>query len=140
MSFVLDASMTLAWHFEDEASAKVRAVAHRAYADGVAVPQHWLLEVISALLRGERRNRASPVKSQEFVAFLRELGAEVDDLEQDRVVSVLLPLARNQRLSLYDAAYLELANRRRLPLATLDGSLVRAANAIGVELILGDVT
>lgn len=140
MSFVLDASMTLAWHFEDEASAEVRALAHRAFADGVAVPQHWLLEVISALLRGERRNRADPAKSQEFVAFLQDLDVEVDDLDRDRAVSVLLPLARDQRLSLYDAAYLELANRRGLPLATLDASLVRAASATGVELILGEVT
>lgn len=139
MSFVLDASMTLAWHFEDEASAEVRAMAHRAFAEGVSVPQHWLLEVISALLRGERRNRADPAKSQEFVTFLQDLKVEVDDLDQDRAVSVLLPLARDQRLSLYDAAYLELADRRGLPLATLDASLVRAASAIGVELILREV-
>jgi predicted nucleic acid-binding protein len=138
MSFVLDASVTLAWHFEDEASAEVRSAAHRAFADGVAVPQHWLLEVFSGLLRGERRNRASPVRSQEFVAFLQDLSTETDDIDPDRVVSVLLPMARDQRLSLYDAAYLELASRRRLPLATLDSSLVRAASAIGVELILGN--
>jgi predicted nucleic acid-binding protein len=138
MSFVLDASVTLAWHFEDEASAKVRTVAHRAFADGVAVPAHWLLEVLSGLLRGERRNRAAPMETREFVAFLQDLNTEVDDLDQDRVISVLLPLARDQRLSLYDAAYLELASRRRLPLATLDSSLVRAANVIGVELILGN--
>lgn len=139
MSFVLDASTTLAWHFEDEASAEMRALAHRAFADGVAVPQHWLLEVFSALLRGERRDRANPVQSQEFVAFLQDLDTDVDDLDRERAVTVLLPLARDQRLSLYDAAYLELAARRRLPLATLDASLVRAANAIGVELILGEV-
>jgi predicted nucleic acid-binding protein len=138
MSFVLDASVTLAWHFEDEASAEVRSVAHRAFADGVAVPAHWLLEVLSGLLRGERRSRASPMKTREFVAFLQDLSTEVDDLDQDRVISVLLPLARDQRLSLYDATYLELASRRRLPLATLDSSLVRAANAIGVELVLGN--
>ncbi|HEX8240893.1 MAG TPA: type II toxin-antitoxin system VapC family toxin [Allosphingosinicella sp.] len=79
MSFVLDASMTLAWHFEDEASAEVRSVAHRAFADGVAIPQHWLLEVISGLLRGERRNRASPACTQQFIVFLQDLSAEVDD-------------------------------------------------------------
>jgi predicted nucleic acid-binding protein len=50
----------------------------------------------------------------------------------------VLPLAREQRLSLYDATYLELASRRRLPLATLDSSLIRAAGAVGVELILGN--
>jgi predicted nucleic acid-binding protein len=138
MSFVLDASVTLAWHFEDEASTEVRSVAHQAFADGVAVPQHWLLEVFSGLLRGERRDRASPAGTQEFVTFLQDLSTEVDDLDEDRVVSVLLPLARDQRLSLYDAAYLELASRRSLPLATLDASLVRAASAIGVDLILGN--
>lgn len=139
MSFVLDASMTLAWHFEDEASPEVRRVAHRAFADGVAVPQHWMIEVLSGLLRGERRERASPARAQEFVLFLQDLCPEVDDLDEERVISVLLPLARDQRLSLYDAAYLELAGRRGLPLATLDSSLVRAASAVGVELISGEL-
>lgn len=139
MSFVLDASMTLAWHFEDEASADVRSVAQRAFADGVVVPQHWLLEVFSGLLRGERRDRASPAGTQEFVGFLQDLSPEVDDPDEERVISVLLPLARDQRLSLYDAAYLELAGRRGLPLATLDSSLVRAASAVGVELVSGEL-
>ncbi|MEA3018336.1 MAG: hypothetical protein QOI38_3058 [Sphingomonadales bacterium] len=138
MSFVLDASATLAWHFEDEATEDVRAIARRAFEEGIKVPQHWLLEVVSALLRGERRLRASADRTNEFIIGLGNLNVEVDEFDEGRVVTVMLPLAREKRLSLYDAAYLELAHRRRLPLATLDGSLARAARDMGVELLLGE--
>ena len=140
MSFVLDASATLAWHFEDEATEKVRAIARRAFENGITVPQHWLLEVLSALVRGERRRRASADRTNEFIIRLGDLDAEVDPFDEGRAVSVLLPLARERRLSLYDAAYLELSHRLRLPLATLDNSLARAAEEMGVELLLGEPT
>ncbi|MFN3944938.1 MAG: type II toxin-antitoxin system VapC family toxin [Allosphingosinicella sp.] len=138
MSFVLDASMTVAWHFEDEASPSVRRVAHRAFEEGVAVPQHWLVEVVSAGLRGERRTRAAPDRLEEFVAVLQDMPVEVDPADADRLVAVLLPLAREHRLSIYDAAYLELAQRLGFPLATLDAPLADAARRLGIELIEGE--
>lgn len=138
MPFVLDASVALAWHFEDEDSVQAELASERSYDDLVVVPQHWFLEVTSALLKSERRRRAAPEEVDRFVGRLRTLEAEIDSLAPDQVFDELLPLARTHRLSVYDAAYLELARRRGIALATLDTSLVAAAGAVGVELVLGD--
>jgi predicted nucleic acid-binding protein len=137
MAFVLDASTTLAWHFEDEAQSSVRAVLRLAFDDGVIVPQHWLLEVSSALLRGERRNRSAIEDTDAFLSRLWGIPVEVAAADADRIAGVMIPLARTHRLSVYDAAYLELAGRRDLPLATLDRSLAQADRTVGVALIEG---
>ncbi|MBV8686864.1 MAG: type II toxin-antitoxin system VapC family toxin [Alphaproteobacteria bacterium] len=138
MPFVPDASVVLAWHFRDEQSPLAEAVATRSYSDLAVVPPHWPLDVGNALLRGERRACSSAEDVSRFVERLAALDVEIDPLSADEVYSVLLPLARAHRLSVYDAAYLELAGRRGLPLATLDEALVRAAQAAGVELLEGD--
>lgn len=138
MPFVLDASVALAWHFEDEDSAKAELASERSYDDLVVIPQHWPLEITSALLKSERRRRAAPEEVDRFVARLRTLEAEVDGLAPDEVFDELLSLARMHRLSVYDAAYLELAHRRGIALATLDAALAAAATSLGVELVLGD--
>ncbi|HYI39743.1 MAG TPA: type II toxin-antitoxin system VapC family toxin [Allosphingosinicella sp.] len=137
MAFVLDASTTLSWHFEDEAPNAVRATLRLAFDEGVVVPQHWLLEVSSALLRGERRNRSPIEDTDAFLSRLGEIPIESAAADPDRIAGVIIPLARSHHLSVYDAAYLELAGRRELPLATLDRSLARAARAVGVALIEG---
>jgi predicted nucleic acid-binding protein len=137
MPFVLDASVALAWHFEDEDSAKAELASERSYEDVVVVPQHWYLEVTSALLKSERRRRAAPEEVDRFVGRLRTMEVELDILVPDDAFDVLLPLARTHRLSVYDAAYLELARRRGIALATLDASLAVAARDLGVELVLG---
>ena len=137
MAFVLDASTTLSWHFEDEAQSSVRAILRLAFEEGVVVPQHWLMEVSSALLRGERRNRSAIEDTDAFLSRLRGMPVELAAADTDRIAGVLVPLARTHRLSVYDAAYLELAGRRELPLATLDRSLAHAARAVGVSLIEG---
>lgn len=127
--------MTLAWHFEDEASALVSAVARRALSESVAVPLHWHLEITNALLRGERRKRTSTSATSAFLERLQDLAMEVETVDPVRVGLVLLPLARSHRLSVYDAAYLDLAMRRGLPLATTDKSLAAAARGVGVAVI-----
>lgn len=137
--FVLDASTTLAWHFKDEATDRVRAVARRAFAGAVAVPQHWYLEVLSGLIRGERRERTAPSATQMFLVRLDELSVEVHSTDAAALREDVLPLARAHRLTMYDAAYLELALRLDLPLATLDGPLCRAARKLAVELIEEEV-
>ena len=134
MPFVLDASTALAWYFEDETAELADVAAERSYSDRVVVPQHWFLEVASAVLKGERRGRTDAAASAQYFARLRTLEAEVDLLEPDEVLA-LVPLARMLRLSVYDAAYLELAQRRGLPLATLDHPLAAAARAVGLEVI-----
>lgn len=138
MPFVPDASVVLAWHFDDEHSPVAEAVAVRSFEDRAVVPQHWPLEVANALLRGERRHRAHAEDVDRFVVRLQAIDLEIDAIAADQVYLSLLPLARRHRLSIYDAAYLELAFRRELSLATLDGSLATAARAVGVELIAGD--
>jgi predicted nucleic acid-binding protein len=138
MPFVLDASVALAWHFEDEDSVRAELASERSYEDVVVVPQHWFLEVTSALLKSERRRRAAPEEVDRFVGRLRTMDVEVDVLAPDDAFDMLLPLARTHRLSVYDAAYLELARRRGIALATLDGFLAAAARAAGVEQVLGD--
>lgn len=135
MTLVVDASVTLAWHFEDEPSPVPEMAAVRAFRDAIVVPQHWLLEVSSGLLKGERRRRTNAAETHAFLARLEDLDMEVDAVEHGQVKSVLLPLARAHRLSVYDAAYLELALRRSVPLATLDGALVAAAHSVGVRVI-----
>ncbi|MGZ8284368.1 MAG: type II toxin-antitoxin system VapC family toxin [Allosphingosinicella sp.] len=138
MAFVLDASLTLAWHFEDEVHEDAEMLAGRASDEGVVVPHHWFLEVSSALLRGERLRRTSAELTSDFLERLATLPMEVDVAEPAKISSVLIPLARAHRLSVYDAAYLELAGRRGLFLGTLDQSLAAAARAIGVQVMVGD--
>jgi predicted nucleic acid-binding protein len=137
MPFVLDASATLAWHFDDETLAAAEVISERSYVDQAVVPHHWLLEVTSALLKGERRGRSKPAASALFLRRLRALDLEVEASDPDHVYDAVFPLARAHRLSVYDAAYLELAGRRGLPLATLDGPLAAAARAVGLETIGG---
>lgn len=136
---VLDASLTLAWHFEDEVRDSAETLADRANDEGVVVPHHWFLEVSSALVRGERRHRTSAELTSDFLTRLAALPIEVDVTEPGKISSVLVPLARAHRLSVYDAAYLELAGRRGLFLGTLDSSLAAAARAVGVK-VMGDET
>jgi predicted nucleic acid-binding protein len=133
--FVLDASTTLSWHFQDEVTERTRAIARSAYGGGVAVPQHWFLEVASALLRGERRERTSGAATSAFLGRLQELDAEVHALSAHEVFTAVIPLARSHRLSVYDAAYLELAHRLALPLATRDGRLRAAALILNIDVI-----
>jgi len=135
MPFVLDASVVLAWHFRDEDSVLAERVSERSYRDRVVVPQHWALEVSSALLRGERRLRSDLSDVDLFIERLRALDLETDSLSPEQVYSAVLPIARRHRLSVYDAAYLELSQRLELQLATLDTSVTAVARRLGVHLI-----
>ena len=132
-SFVVDASLALAWCFDDEATAATDALLVRAAAEGMVVPPLWFLEVANALLTAERRGRLTPEQTLEVLTRLAALPAERDGA--DVSPTAVLALARAQRLTAYDAAYLELAIRRGLPLATLDGELRRAGGAVGVPLL-----
>lgn len=138
MRFVLDASVALVWHFTDEGGDKAEYIAQRAFDGGVIVPQHWFIEVANGLVRGERRQRSTPENSARYLDQLNDFDVAIDVLEVDRVASVLVPLARLERLSVYDAAYLELASRLQVALATLDGPLSAAARRLNIQLIEGE--
>lgn len=135
MSFVVDASMALAWHFEDEAGPGPSAIFLRAVDESLVVPSHWFKEIANAALMGERRGRATPAQTASFAKRLGELDVIIDDDGAADVFERILPLARAHRLTVYDTLYLELAERLGLPLATLDEELVTAAAKIGVETL-----
>jgi predicted nucleic acid-binding protein len=131
-AFVLDSSITLAWFFEDEADTYADAVQHSLAAATAVVPSLWPLELANALVTGERRKRTTEAKVTTFLALLKSLPITLDDETAVRASSEVPHLARAHNLSSYDAAYLELALRRGLPLATLDDKLKAAAAAAGV--------
>lgn len=133
--FVLDASVALAWCFEDESSAGADAVLDR-LADGEAfVPDLWFLEVGNALLGAERRGRLGQAESTRLLELLRQLPIRVEETPSSRTWGEILGLARAHRLSTYDALYLDLAMRLGIPLATLDEDLRQAALRNGLELV-----
>jgi predicted nucleic acid-binding protein len=131
-AFVLDCSVAVAWFFEDEANAYAESVEDALATAAPVVPALWHLEVANVLLSGERRGRTTEAKSTEFLALLETLPITVDDQTSARAWSDVLHLVRAHNLSAYDAAYLELALRRGLPLAPLDEQLKTAAEAVGV--------
>ena len=137
MSFVLDSSVTLAWVFHEETTPALRQVFTRLGEHGAWVPGLWRLEVANALEMGVRRGRRSAEFRDQTLADLK-LWPVKTDLQTDRQAwKDTLRLAVEYHLTLYDAAYLELAVRRALPLATLDRDLREAAVRQGVVL-LGD--
>ena len=135
MSFVLDASTTLAWAIEDERNALAVAVLERLAGEKAEVPSHWALEVANGLLVAMRRKRLIDDARLDALARLGELPIHADDETAIRAGHETTAIAVRFGLSVYDAAYLELAIRRRLPLATLDRALEAAAQATGVELL-----
>jgi predicted nucleic acid-binding protein len=132
-TFVLDGSIALAWFFEDEADAYAEAVQDSLAEASALVPSLWALEVANGALVGERRKRTTQAKVTQFLSLLKSLPITTDDETAVRAWQETLQLARTHNLSVYDAAYLELAMRRGLPLATLDEDLEAAAAAVGVE-------
>jgi predicted nucleic acid-binding protein len=133
-AFVLDGSVAIAWCFQNETNSYADVIAARFPAVQAVVPAIWPLEVANVLLVGERRKRCAPLDTAYRLASLAALPITVEDISLTNVWNDVLNLARAQDLSVYDAAYLELALRRSLPLATLDNKLKDAALAVGVAM------
>jgi predicted nucleic acid-binding protein len=134
MAFVLDASIVHAWAFE-EPSPAADAIRRRLRDEKAVSPSLWWFEVRNGIIMGERRSR---VTEHEGARFLRELSRAAITLDHSPNEGIVMALARQHRLTVYDASYLELALREALPLATLDGALAAAARQEGVA-VLGDV-
>ena len=131
--FVLDCSVTMTWFFQGEATPATDSLLDQLQGGGRAVVAgHWPLEVGNTLILGERRKRCTPADSTQFISILDALEIVADRETGTRAVADTLALARSQNLTLYDATYLELAMRRKLPLATLDADLRKAAKRVGV--------
>jgi predicted nucleic acid-binding protein len=129
MPFVLDASVTACWAFQDEDHPLAGLALDRLTTDDAIVPALWWFEVRNILVVNERRGRVSESVTRAFLRHLASLPVRVDSAPDEDEV---LRLARAHRLSVYDAAYLELALRQGCPLASLDRELVAAAAAVRV--------
>lgn len=133
---VLDASIALSWLLPDEATESSVAVQTELLAsDQIWVAAHWLLEVANSLYQAKRRKRLDAAGIARAVALVRQLPVTVDDETSARASGETLALARQHTLSVYDAAYLELALRRGASLASLDGPLRMVAKKLGVPVL-----
>jgi predicted nucleic acid-binding protein len=135
VSFVVDNSVALAWCFEDEHTQSVMDLLDRVVETGAFAPSLWPLEALNGLLMAERRRRIDARRRQRLARLLRALPVTLDAETAGQAWTSTIRLAERHRLSVYDAAYLELAQRRKLPLATLDVDLIRAAKASGTTLL-----
>ncbi len=129
MSLVLDSSATLAWIYSDETTAAIRQVFDQVVGQGAWVPALWRLEVANVLEMGVRRGRHDSVFRDAMLEDLALLPIRLDPDTDQHAWGATRRLASRHRLTIYDAAYLELALRRSLPLATLDKDLRSAAEA-----------
>lgn len=136
-ALVLDGSAALALLLPDERDApgarKVRAML--ATVPAIHVPAHWWVELTNGLVTAERRKRMTLALSTEALELLPALNVITDDAPPVQVATAVAALARQERLTAYDAAYLELAIRRRAGLASQDRDLLRAAAACGVACV-----
>jgi predicted nucleic acid-binding protein len=134
--FVLDASVAVAWCFEDETTKFTEGVLDFISGGAEAlVPSIWPLEIANALLMAERRKRISQAKVTAILLRIAGLPISVRPTGPKHAFEQILPMARQQVLSQHDAAYLELAVREGLELATLDAALQKAAKVLGVGLL-----
>jgi predicted nucleic acid-binding protein len=131
MALVIDASIVAAWAFaEDHGNAELTLA--RIRTEEALVPGLWWYELRNVLVIGERRGRLT---EQETGRFLRDISGLRISLDRTPDEPAVMALARRHRLTVYDAAYLELALREVVPLATLDQALAAAAQAEGVSLV-----
>jgi predicted nucleic acid-binding protein len=135
VSLVLDSSATLAWVYSQETTEAISEVLARLTDRGAWVPSLWRLEVANVLEMNVRRGRHDAAFRDAALADLAVLPISIDAETDRQAWGATVRLAARHRLTLYDAAYLELAQRRGLPLATLDKELRDAATAEGVILL-----
>lgn len=132
--FVLDCSVTMAWCYEDESSTETDAILEKLKLCTAVVPTIWPLEVANVLLLSKKNGRITDVHSASFIDALAALPIVVDSSTTSRAMSSVLVVAEQTQLTIYDAAYLELAMREKIPLITLDKAMIKAAKKLGVHL------
>lgn len=135
MAFVVDASVSSAWCFESQATPYADAVLDQLRATEAFAPAIWPFEVANVLLVGLRRGLIDVAKVSQLVGILPTLPIRVDQTSLEWAVGPILNLARAQGLSAYDAAYVELALRLGLPLATQDARMRQAAANLGISIL-----
>jgi predicted nucleic acid-binding protein len=135
VSVVLDRSTAAAWIYSEESTAAVRDIFEHVITRGAWVPALWRLEMANILEMGVRRRRTNAAFRDATLTDLATLPIQVDAETDRHAWGTTLRLAVKHRLTIYDAAYLELAQRRGIPLATLDAELRTAASAEKVPLL-----
>lgn len=135
MTIVLDASMTITWLFDDERTEASHNILLRVVADGAIVPSLWRLEVANVLRNAVRHGRCEEAFVDRSLARLDRFKIKIDDETDLHAWGATQALSREQGLTPYDAAYLELAIRKQYPLASCDGDLVAAAQRRSVETL-----
>lgn len=137
--FVLDNSVAMRWHLESEKASDQKyaeLVLIKLAEEDAVVPNLWHLEATNVLMGAEKRGDTTTGEVERFIAQLESLPIHVDPLTANQAFNRILALSRAYKLSSYDAAYLELALREGLPLATLDKNLTKAAKKTNVEIYL----
>jgi predicted nucleic acid-binding protein len=132
---VLDASLTLSWFFADERTPAADAVLDRVVEQGAIVPAVWKLEIANGLAVAIRRKRIDVAFRDSAISQLGAMPITADQETDTHAWTRTLEIADRCKLTPYDAAYLELAQRRKIPLATLDQALQAAAKRMGVAVI-----
>lgn len=135
MTLVLDSSVTLSWYFEDQSTAATLALLASVAEDGAVVPPLWRLEVLNGLQSALRRKKIDRQYRDASLSDLRLLPITIDTETDIHLGSRTLSLADRFDLTIYDAVFLELAERRELPLASLDLKLRSAGEGIGIKLL-----
>lgn len=133
MTLVIDASAVLGLALPDETNRTAQRVLDQVHRIGAIVPVIWWYEVRNVLMKHEQQRRLVPGQTSAFLSRLRSLNIALDP---DPLSETVVEMARQHMLSVYDAAYFELAVRHGLPLATLDTGITSAARRAGVELFL----
>lgn len=132
-AFVLDCSLALNWFFADERDPYAKAVGKSLATSTAIVPSLWPIEIANVILAAERAQRCTSAQAATWLGYLAELPITLDPDTSARAWSSTLDLGRQHGLTAHDAAYLELALRSRLPIATLDDVLRTAASGIGIK-------
>ena len=135
MSWVADCSLVMAWCFEDEATPRTEALLDRIADDPIVVPLHWPLEVTNVLRTAAQRGRLTETQAAQQASLLMSLPVRYDPLTHQLAFTATWQLARKYKLTTYDAAYLELAQRLNAELATNDDALAEAATKAGITLL-----
>ena len=135
IEFILDCSISISWVLVDEDDDYANSILDLMTDATAFVPEIWSLEVVNTLLVAERRNRMTIEKSEQAIKLLQSLPIVIDTLTSSQAFQQTLKLGREQSLASYDAAYLELALRKNLPLATNDNRLIEAAKRCQVRLM-----
>lgn len=135
-ALVLDASATLAWFFEDEKSKSNDRILNAVSRSEILVPPIWELEICNALVVAERQKRTEVSQTRYWIELLQALEYRIEDPSTLSVFDTILPIAREQQLSSYDAGYIALALHRKAILVTRDKPLQKVAKHLGVEILV----